>query len=629
MNIARPQAESLPDSSDPIEIAMDLERENESASSPARLLLIDQRRLVRSQILSERMGAALKVLAALAGFLAACVLGVMAHQASRTDQLVLQPFSVPPELAARGMTGTVVAIRLRDRLASMQANKLANRAPSSYADDWSKTPEIEIPQTGVSLGELQLALRNWLGRETRISGEVVRTPAGYQVTARAGGEPGRSFVGTEAEIDVTIQRAAEAVYKMTQPDRYAGWLAETGKRDEAIKLYQELSIQGSQRERAWVLAEWAGLERDPAARLARARRAAALDPDHPVAAVHIAQSYKELGRTAEALATHQRASELLGGERADELASWWAQLYGKEHAAEAAALRGDHGEAARLFNAASEPAPDQPPLACSNCSSYAVVMMGRELARMHDVAGAVGASLRAAAIFPAYRDYLMRYPLLLNAYAAGDWPAVLLLVEGVRADPVMPSLYKQSLGAFAVDTMQSEALARTGQVDRARALVAATSADCVPCLAARGLVEALGRNARAAEDWSRRAVRRSPDLPGAYQDWGRARLARGDAAAAVDAFLLAQRHGPNWADPFKGEGDALARLQRYDEAVRSYAEAEKRAPRWGSLHLAWGWALLRQGKTAEARARFAAAARLGLSAQDRATLSALSKRASR
>ena len=623
MNIERPRAESLPDSSDPVEIAMDLERGDHSTASPARLLLIDQRRLIRSQILSERMGAALKVLAAVAGLLAVSILGFMAYQASRTDQLVLQPFSVPPELAARGMTGTVMTTRLRDHLAAMQANKLSNRAPSSYADDWTKTPEIEIPQTGVSLSELQLALRNWLGRETRISGEVVRTPAGYQITARAGAEPGQSFVGTEAEIDATIQRAAEAVYKMTQPDRYAGWLAETGKRDEAAKLYQELSIQGSRQERAWVLAEWAGLERDPAARLARARRAAVLDPDHPVAAVHIAQSYKELGRTAEALAAHERASELLEGERADELASWWAQLYAKEQAAEVAALRGDHGEAARLFTAASEPSPDQPPLACSNCSSYATMMVGRELARMHDVGGAVGASARAAEIFPVYGEYLRKFPLLLNAHAAEDWNAVLSLVEPMRADPVMPSLYKQSLGAFAVDIIQAEALARTGRVDQARALLAATPAECVPCLGARGLVESIGGNARASEAWSRRAVRRSPDLPGAYQDWGRARLARGDAAAALEAFRLARRHGRRWADPYKGEADALARMGKHDEAVLSYAEAAKRAPRWGSLQLAWGRALQRQGKHAEAQARFAAAARMGLSAQDRASLAVL------
>ena len=620
MTIARAVPEPLPDSPDPVEIAMDMERGDRRPDNPARLLLIDQRRLIRSQITSERMGVALKVLTAIAGVLAVGVLAIMALQASRTDQLVLQPFSVPPDLAARGLTGPVVATKLRDQLAAMQANKLSNRAPNSYADDWSETPEIEIPQTGVSLSELQLALRNWLGRETRISGEVVRTPIGYQVTARAGAEPGQSFVGAEAELDTTIRRAAEAVYRMTQPDRHAGWLAETGKRDEAAKLYQELSIQGSRKDRAWVLAEWAGLEREAGPRLARARQAQALDRDHPVAAVHVSQALKELGRSTDSLAAHRRSAELLTGGRAEDLAPWWAALHAKEHEAEAAALLGNYAEAARLNDAASEPAADQPPLACSNCSSYAALMSGRDRARNHDPAGAGAETERAGSIFPEAAVVFRLYPGILMANAAEDWPATLAWAartgatrgeaDRTKYDKWMVATYQQSIGRYAVPAMLAEALARTGRVQEARALLGSTPPDCDPCLRARGLVEAIGGNARASEDWFVRAVARGRGLPGPYQDLGRARLARGDAAGALRAFRVAARRGPRWADPFKGEGDALARLGRHGDAVRAYAEAAGRAPRWAGLHMAWSRSLARLGRLPEARARQAIGARL-------------------
>lgn len=558
--------EPLPDSPDPIEIAMDLEHGDPAPDSPARRLLIDQGRLVRSQIMSERMGALLKVLTGLAGLLAVGVLAIMAWQASKTDQLILQPFSVPPDLAQRGMTGEVVATRLRDALASMQANRISTRAPSSYADDWTETPEIEIPQTGVSVSELQLAFRNWLGRETRISGEVVRTATGYQVTARAGGEPGEAFAGTEAELDATIGRAAEAVYRMTQPDRYAGWLAEEGKKDEAAKLYKALSIRGTREARAWVLAEWAGLESDPAARLAQARRAQLLDPDHPVAAVHVSQSLKELGQSSEALPAYRRSAALLTGARADELAPWWASLYAKEHAAEAAALLGDFGEAARLNDLASEPTPDQPPLACSNCSSYAALMSGRDRARSHDAAGAWAETERAATIFPEAGQGFRMYAGLLMAHAAEDWPATLAWAdrtgagrseaEQTRYDKWLVGIYKQSLGQFAVASMQAEALAHTGRVPEARALLA-----------------------------------RAP-------------------AGALEAFRAARQRGPRWADPLKGEGDALARLGRHRDAVRAFAQAAERAPRWPGLHLAWSHSLSRLGRLPEARARRATGMRL-------------------
>jgi predicted RNA polymerase sigma factor len=52
--------------------------------------------------------------------------------------------------------------------------------------------------------------------------------------------------------------------------------------------------------------------------------------------------------------------------------------------------------------------------------------------------------------------------------------------------------------------------------------------------------------------------------------------------------------------------------------VRLYAEAAERAPRWGGLHLAWGRSLQALGRREEARAKFAEAARLDLSAADRA-----------
>ena len=83
---------------------------------------------------------------------------------------------------------------------------------------------MEIPETGVSIGELRNFLREWLGHDIHISGEVFRTAAGIAVTARASGEAGASFAGTEADLDALVQKAAEHVYEVTQPYRYANYL---------------------------------------------------------------------------------------------------------------------------------------------------------------------------------------------------------------------------------------------------------------------------------------------------------------------------------------------------------------------------------------------------------------------
>jgi hypothetical protein len=52
-------------------------------------------------------------------------------------------------------------------------------------------------------------------------------------------------------------------------------------------------------------------------------------------------------------------------------------------------------------------------------------------------------------------------------------------------------------------------------------------------------------------------------------------------------------------------------------ALAKFAEAEKYAPNWGRLHLKWGEALWYAGKKDDAKAQFARAALLNLSAADR------------
>ena len=79
-------------------------------------------------------------------------------------------------MAARGLTGQVVAARLLDRLSQMQTETVSNRAASSYANNWGDDIKVEIPETGVSIGQLYDYLRRWLGHETRISARSTAMP---------------------------------------------------------------------------------------------------------------------------------------------------------------------------------------------------------------------------------------------------------------------------------------------------------------------------------------------------------------------------------------------------------------------------------------------------------------------
>jgi hypothetical protein len=64
---------------------------------------------------------------------------------------------------------------LQDRLVAMEARTGSSRSPRSYNDWGAHGIKLEIPETGVSLTELDDFLRAKLGNDIRVSGEIVRT----------------------------------------------------------------------------------------------------------------------------------------------------------------------------------------------------------------------------------------------------------------------------------------------------------------------------------------------------------------------------------------------------------------------------------------------------------------------
>ena len=204
----------------------------------------------------DRIGLALQLMTAGVGLAIAVAVGVMAWQAHEDHGVSIAAFSVPPDLVARGLTGQVLATEVLDRLSDLQASTVTARPASTYANDWGGDIKVEIPETGVSIGELNRWLRDWLGSATRITGEVVRTPAGIAVTARAGEGTSRRFEGAESDLDKLVGKAAEAIYAQTQPYRYALWLSSHGHEDEALAQFQWLARHGPAKDQPWAYAGW-------------------------------------------------------------------------------------------------------------------------------------------------------------------------------------------------------------------------------------------------------------------------------------------------------------------------------------------------------------------------------------
>jgi len=588
-----------------------------------RLHLHEQFRHLREQLRlrlwEQRMGVFLRVATAIVGVAVASGAALMVWDAAHSKGLIIEPFNVPPDMAARGLSGQVVATQMLDRLTALQDATDSSRAPQSYANNWGDNIKVEIPDTGVSIGELQRFLKGWLGHDTHITGEVYHTATGIAVTARAGTDTGATFTGAETELQALVEKAAEHVYGDTQPYRYANFLDRdfspaglVQRRTRAEAIYQQLSLGPDIQERAWAInglgtlaASFPGKGNRVAADYYR--KAITVWPDFTIG--HYALAYREyfLDRRESELRDFRTALRLLHQGSIPDVHPKALPLVQGEAAGMAAALTGDCAAAIPIFKTVADTH-----ITFAN-GSYILGQLDALvcLENQHNPGGA-RAYMRDLGITtppPDYRDVLI---------AAGqqDWPAVLAAWEQMGAARRARSPREAPLAVAPV----ALARAHLGDTKGAQALIANTLPDCEGCLLARAQIAQMqGQNARA-DWWFARAAARTPSIPFADFEWGAALLQRGQPDNAIEKFKLSSQKGPHFADPLEGWGEALMLQNRSDLALAKFEEAARYAPNWGRLHLKWGEAAHYAGNDAEAKKQFAIAATLFLTPSEESEL---------
>ena len=598
-----------------------------------RALIADQRHHLKIQLkhmglryFADRLRVGLQIFVALGATAVALFVASLVWQAATDKGLVIEAFSVPPDLAQRGLTGEVVAGQLEDKLSALQAATESARAAQSYSNDWGHEIKVEIPETGVSISELQRYLRQWLGRETRIGGEVFHGPDGLHLTVRAGGEQGDQVAGPEGGLDGLLEKGAEALFARTQPYRWGVYLIQHGRAGEATAVFQHLAADGPDAERPWALIGLA--RREPSARTQAAllRQAIALNPNLGLAWGNLwsadwtlGRSEAELQELRNALASVRRPDHGGTSARTVQQLAIGDQLF-IDH------LLGDYQDADALSQRMLQ-APD-----FSSAHKAARFQRAYALAREHDIAAAealLPAGMDDSAIEKDVVGWGGSYPpRLALAAEREDWPAAL---DGAKAQEGVWRWMATQPGGQGLDSgvgsmlqpVEALALAHLGRTAEAQALAASLAGDCYDCLRARGVVAALAGRRAEADRWFAEAVRQGPSLPGAHLDWARAKLDRGDIAGAIAELKLAHAKGPNFADPLEVWGEALTAQRDYAAAAAKFSEADKRAPGWDRNHLRWGEALMLAGQYRAARAQFEAADALALSAGDRAALTVL------
>ncbi|MEI9932471.1 MAG: hypothetical protein WDM89_18520 [Rhizomicrobium sp.] len=104
---------------------------------------------------------------------------------------------MPPDLANSGLTGQAAAAKLQDKLSAMQAATGSARPAASYSNNWGNDIKVEIPDTGVSIGEVYRYLSTASATRHTSPAKSTVARAASRSPRRSGGDPGTTVTGAE------------------------------------------------------------------------------------------------------------------------------------------------------------------------------------------------------------------------------------------------------------------------------------------------------------------------------------------------------------------------------------------------------------------------------------------------
>jgi tetratricopeptide (TPR) repeat protein len=549
------------------------------------------------------------------------VMGAAVWNAAHDDGLVIESFNVPVDMAANGLTGQVVATQIQDRLAWMQANSDTIRASNSYRNSWGDDIKVQIPNTGVSIGEFYRYLAAWLGHETHITGEVVKTDHGLMLSVREGSNAAAVF--TAPDLAALVSKASEDIYKRTQPYRYVVFLGDMNRFDEEIPAARALALHGNPEDRPWAWSRLGLLLQrmgDTNGALGAQRIAVRLNPSLPHIWTDLSAEDSFLGHDEAMFRDNRHAVDLLQGRDPRGLAPSASQSLRVGSRALDAEFLGDYAAAIADDREMADTAD------YGGSDDSAPIMQAADMAAAHDVRGSLrfengrdleAKSLKLAAHVISSFD-LPLLPAWQRAAAIADWKVARDDLLRLRHMPEKWTGAMKPIDAVLFVPLLADAEAHRGNFARAHELIDRSALDCYLCMRVRGNVAALEKNWPAADQWYARAVTLAPSIPFAYLEWARMRAAKGDLDGASAKLDIANKKGPHFADPLEMWGEVLIARNRSDLALAKFEEANKYAPKWGRLHLKWGEALWWTGSKAEAQKQFAIAGTLDLTPAEKA-----------
>ncbi len=524
---------------------------------------------LRLKRLAEKLRIAYQLLFGIAALVVVFYLAIMVHDALISRAVIVEPLDTPPALAADGLSGKVLAGALLDRLTTLQLATQSTAAKRDLANSWSGDIKVELPETGISLGDIDRLLKQRFGNDLHIGGDLVRAPDGsLALTVRGDGVFPRTFTGAAADLPRLVVQAGEYLYGQTQPALFAVYLLHAGRNEEAIEFSKTAVLTAPADERPFIYNAWAGAVTAAGGSLQEAlaleNAALALKPDYWSAYANAALDARNLGDEEGAWRRGEEMRRAAGGRpgAAPEMSfSTWDYLTFNLLAARAAIIEDAEHHAGVGSNLGA--------------ASPAIAALDMDL---HDF---VDAKLRLGTfdMTDPYAVAMLHYVRGRMAQAQGDTATSLRELSAFAATYANPAI---SGGDTSYHCYVAVAAAAAGQDTLADAELKA-GGHFVDCQRARADMLDQRGEWNAAQISYRNAVSMAPDLPAAYYSWGLALWRHGDAAGAIEKLREANARGPHWADPLKAWGDVLAAQGHHGDAIAKYREALRWAPEWDEL----------------------------------------------
>lgn len=515
--------------------------------------------------------------------LAALILGAsvaaggLLRDSLRPRTIVVGEITAAPALKAGGLDARTLASRLADKLTALQTRTRTSGRKLAVANGWPQAIRIEIPNTGISIDQLQINLRRIFVEDINLNGELLEGGGVRSLTIRGNGIAARSFSDPDADLDQLMQWAAEHVMASLQPAEFAAYLIQSGRSAEAVRFSAEVFPGTQSGDQASLLNQWgnallnSGGSSDEA--LALYQRATYLAPFYWAPRSNVVEALIARGEEQRAHEMGQKLRDMIeakeGPKPTSSLGPWYQLTWNLS-----AHLQAALGDASAYQGVGSKNQLRAPLLAILYTQLHDSVSARFQLriaeaaarnnagdstitARLHLVRGLLALEEND----PSSAVRMLR--LFANEYRDND-------NRTVRA--IMPTQIcwlahaEQKAGEF---PQAEQTLASAGRY--------------VDCMRFRADLLAERGSWPKAEQAYAAAVNLAPDSPAAYYSWALALKRRGRQAESIRLLELAVKRGPCWADPRKLWGDILVAQGLSREGMRHYDQALQLAPAWREL----------------------------------------------